>query len=157
MRFAGNEDEKLKQFKEYVNNAVAVFVDALPKMTERMSFKAFDIDDIGEEEAKNFADIILTQFAIRLKEVVPDTLEKYTYNGSIVTTEQNTTQVWFHAENKKPDAPERIELQDDIDASAKGMLQDKDAPVVEEVLVAASGMGHVEPEDHYINRTTYDA
>lgn len=164
MRYSGKEDEKLQQFKDTVNNAVDVFINALPKMKEKMAFRAFELSDMKEEEAKNFADIILTQFAIRLKEVVPETLDIYTYNGSIVSVSENHTEVWFHAENKAPGKAERVVVADDIEVTARvvdGPIAIEDGNSVSEatsdVLVGASGMGHTQPEEHYISRATYDA
>lgn len=158
MRYAGSEDDKLKEFKDAVNTAVDVFVNALPKMKEKMAFRAFELSDMKEDEAKNFADVILTQFAIRLKELVPETLDIYTYNGSIVSVSENHTEVWFHAENKAPGKPEKVVVADDIEVMAKAI---DDVPAVadasENVLIGASGMGHIGPEEHYISRATYDA
>lgn len=157
MRYAGKEDEKLQAFKEYVNKAVGVFIDALPNMKEKMSFKAFDIADMSEEEAKNLADIVLTQFAIQLKEVVPETLDVYTYNGAIVRTDKDTTEIWFHAENKVPGKPENVVVPDDVEVMAKAVVDDDASSEGSDVLVGASGMGHTAPADHLVSRATYDA
>lgn len=150
MRYAGTEDEKLMEFKDYVNKAVGVFIDALPKMKEKMSFRAFDIADMTEDEAKNLADIVLTQFAIQLKEVVPETLEVYTYNGTIVRTDKDTTEIWFHAENKVPEKATEVIVKDDVEVMAKAICEDV-------TLCDVSAMGHLPAETHLVSRVTYDA
>jgi len=150
MRYAGKEDDKLMEFKEYVNKAVGVFIDALPKMKEKMSFKAFDIADMSEDEARNLSDIVLTQFAIQLKEVVPETLELYTYNGTIVRTDKDVTEIWFHAENKVPEKATEVIVPDDVEVMAKAITDDV-------TLCDVSAMGHLPAEAHLVSRVTYDA
>lgn len=171
MRVEGaNDNAFLKQMKEQVNKAVEVFVDAAKDAEERMSFRAFTLGNMDIAAQYRLSDIIFTQTALHLQEYTPHSLEKYTYNTSVSTEKDEAGDehlvLWYHFVREKPAPPEKVELTaEDINPYMKP--EDVLPPVPEEptitiektedVLVEASGVGHVEPEAHIRCGATYDA
>lgn len=147
MKLKGISDsEKLAMFKENVNSAVKVFVDALPGMKEKMSFKAFTLGEMEKSTAEGLTDLILTQTAIHLKEIVGDKLDKIKFECS-TSMEDEKVVIWYHASNEVPEEPTRVELsEEDVHPLTKDDI----------ALMEPSGMGHDEPEKHIRCGATYD-
>jgi hypothetical protein len=170
MRVEGRGDNAfLMQMKEQVNKAVEVFVDAAKEAEERMSFRAFTLGNMDIEAQYRLSDVIFTQTAIHLQEYTPHSLEKYTY-GTSVTTEKDEADdehlvLWYHFTREKPAPPEKIELTA-ADINPYRKPEEVLPPIIEEptitlandtMIVAPSGIGHVEPEAHIRCGATYDA
>lgn len=157
------KDERLEELKETVNKAVEIFVEAAKKAEDKMAFKAFTLGGEMDLAAQySLSDIILTQAAIHLKEYTPHTLEKYTYTCATSIEEEGDEKslaVWFNFSREKPEEAKSIELTDD-DITPPFLKKDEDnvsVEVVADTLVEASGVGHVQPEQHVIRGATYDA
>lgn len=153
----------LADMKAKVNKAVEMFIDASKEAEDRMSFRAFTLGNMDIEAQYKLSDIIFTQTAIHLRDYTHDDIEKYTF-GTSVTTEKDDggdehLVLWYHFSREKPAPAEKIELTaEDINPYKKPedvlpAVPEEDA----EVLVEASGVGHVEPEAHIRCGVTYDA
>ncbi len=157
------KDERLEEIKATVNKAVEIFVEAAKEAEDKMAFKAFTLGgDMDLEAQYKFSDIILTQAAIHLKEYTPHSIDKYTYSCATSVEENGDEKnlvVWFNFSREKPEAPEDVQLTDE-DIMPSFIKKDEDkasVEVVADTLVEASGVGHVEPEQHIIRGATYDA
>jgi hypothetical protein len=166
MKLQAKKDERLEALKEQVNNAVKIFVEAIPDMEERLSFKAFTLGEMPKKQAEALSDLILTQSAIALKEQVPDLMEKMSFACS-TTVEDECVCIWLHACNVKPEKASNVELtEEDVHPLTKDDPVEEEEKVVEVIedekkdnvaLVEVSAVGHVEPEKHIIKGATYDA
>ena len=98
-------DPNLKAFLDKATEAADTFLNAIADMEERLSFKAFTIGGAMTKEQKNaILDILMTQMAIRVKEMAPTIMNEKTITSSVEDGE-NEMVMWMHATNVKPEAP----------------------------------------------------
>ena len=100
------KDPKLKAILDQANTAADTFLNAVADMQEHMSFKAFTIGGgLTREQKNSLLDLIMTQVAIRIKEVGPEVMEEKTITSSVEEGEEEFV-MWLHAKAEKPAAPE---------------------------------------------------
>ena len=81
------KDPKLKAILDQANTAADTFLNAVADMQEHMSFKAFTIGGgLTREQKNSVLDLIMTQVAIRIKEMGPE-VKMVTSEGGAVTSE----------------------------------------------------------------------
>jgi len=103
IQYRGNSDPKLQQMVEIANKATDTFVNAVADMKEFMAFKAFTIGgSLSKSQQNAVLDVLMTQFAIRLKEVAPELMEEKSISCATEDTEEGTV-VWFKASNETPE------------------------------------------------------
>jgi hypothetical protein len=109
MKYKGNVDPKLQAVIDLANRATDTFIEAIPTMQERMSFKAFSIGGgLTDDQKNSLLDVIMTQTAIRIKEKAPELMEQKTITSSVETGPEEFV-MWLHATNEKPEPPTKEE------------------------------------------------
>lgn len=92
-------DERLQAIIAQCKTAMDTFVNALPDMKERMSFKAFTIRAFEGEDAKekmdSVVDVLQTGLVMAIGERT-DLMKQYNLDCS-VQTEETETVLWLHA------------------------------------------------------------
>jgi len=102
-------DPKLKAILDKATEAADTFLNAIADMQERLSFKAFTIGGgLSREQKNSLLDLLMTQIAIRIKEMGPEVMEEKTITSSVEEGEEDFV-LWLHATNEKPAPPEREE------------------------------------------------
>jgi hypothetical protein len=94
--------------------AADTFLNAIADMEERLSFKAFTLGGALTREQKNsLLDLLMTQIAIRIKEMGPEVMEEKNITSSVdegdELVEAQDFVLWLHATNEKPAPPEAEE------------------------------------------------
>jgi DNA polymerase/3'-5' exonuclease PolX len=99
-------DPKLKAMLDKATEAADMFLNALADMEERMSFKVFTIGGgLTRDQRNTILDLLMTQIAMRIKEVAPQVMEEKTITSSVEEGETEFV-MWLHANAEKPAAPE---------------------------------------------------
>jgi hypothetical protein len=97
------KDEKLNAMMEMSKMATRTFLDALPEMTDRMSFKAFTVKKFDEDEdgakMNSFMDILQTSIIVHMGELDPDCVQRYNFDTSIESDNEYSV-LWIHARGK---------------------------------------------------------
>jgi uncharacterized small protein (DUF1192 family) len=105
VKYKGPSDSKLQSFLDIANQATDTFVNAVADMEECMAFRAFTVGGSLTQEQRNaMLDLLMTQFAIRMKEVAPELMEEKTITCATEDSDDGTI-VWFKAINEKPEVP----------------------------------------------------
>jgi hypothetical protein len=173
IEYRGKTDSKIQPIMDIASKATDTFVNAIADMKEFMAFRAFTVGNGLTPEQKNgVLDILMTQFAIRLKEVAPELMHEKTITCCTEETEEGLT-VWFKATNEVPPPVEsetpyrsfdpveneaipepKIELltNEEYEKRKDELLAEiakvKAEAAADSVLLEASGIGHVEAEEH---------
>lgn len=116
-------DPKLKAILDKATEAADTFLNAIADMQERLSFKAFTLGGALTREQKNsLLDLLMTQIAIRIKEMGPEVMEEKTITSSVdegdELVEGQDFVLWLHATNEKPAPPEKEEPMPHFDPKA---------------------------------------
>jgi hypothetical protein len=91
VRFNCKDNENLTLIKAMIAEGVKVFIDALPGVEEKMSYKAFNLSSLtSSPHLDAFMDIVMTELAIQIDEKAPK--EGFTYKTSF-----DEGIVWLHA------------------------------------------------------------
>ena len=99
-------DPTLKAILDKATEAADTFINAVADMVEQMSFKAFTITGEFNREQRNYLlDMLMTQIALRIKEMAPEMMEEKTITSSVEEGETEFV-MWLHAKAEKPAAPE---------------------------------------------------
>jgi hypothetical protein len=102
-------DPKLQALLDMADKATDTFLEACVAMEDHLSFKAFTIGGALTKDQKNsLLDVIMTQVAIRLKDVAPHLMEEITITCSVESGDEDFI-LWIHAKNEKPEPVDRTE------------------------------------------------
>ena len=105
-------DPKLKAILDKATEAADTFLNAIADMQERLSFKAFTLGGgLTREQKNSLLDLLMTQIAIRIKEMGPEVMEEKTITSSVDegSEENDDFVLWLHATNEKPAPPTKEE------------------------------------------------
>ena len=136
----GKKDERLDYFLSVCKQAVTVFVDGLTKMEYAMRYKAIELSGIKDEEINGMTDLISTAIALEINKQAKETISEITYAFSTEPLGEGKYNIWLTARKEKPDYSnvpkmEEAPITDVRDVSGS-------------VIVAPSGMGHLDAEHH---------
>lgn len=153
-------DKQTQAIMEMANKVADTFIEAIPKMDDRLSFKAFTIGgDMSKEQKNAILDIVMVQITARLKEKAPELLEEKTITGATENTETEMV-FWLHATSEKPLPPTKEEPYLNFDPDVETIrpaikrITDEEKEEIDslaakpETLVEVSGLGHLQPELH---------
>ena len=83
--------------------ATETFLEALPNMEDRMSFKAFTIRKFADDESgakmDAFVDVVQTSIVMHMGEIDATVVEKYNFDTSVERCEEEVV-LWLHARHK---------------------------------------------------------
>lgn len=99
-----SKDPRINFILEQCKSACQIFVDAIRESTEEqieISFKAFTLETSNKEEVDSVFEIIMTSFAVELKQIASDLVEKYTFYNSKEETLEDECSLLFHCRKEK--------------------------------------------------------
>lgn len=107
------EDAKLNALLEMTKRATETFLDALPNMEDRMSFKAFTIkkfaDDESGEKMDAFVDVVQSSIVMHIGQIDVDVVKRYDFDMSVERGDEEVV-MWLHARHKA-DAEEEEQME----------------------------------------------